>query len=125
MWRMCSACWISKATRARANAHAHAFGHARARARARTHTNTQKCVIFTAFPRQQWFCERVSVLTLNLHCLSCLSLHWQSEPYARLTTFRPFVSISRRRLWNLHDTVNCTETSNILHVAACQDVCWQ
>jgi hypothetical protein len=28
-------------------------------------------VIFIAFARQQWLCERASMLRLYLHCLSC------------------------------------------------------
>ena len=42
IWRIRVACWISKATRA--------------------HTHTENYIIPIAFPRQQWFRERSSVL---------------------------------------------------------------
>ena len=47
--RMCFAWWISKATD--------------------THS---EYVIIIAFPRQQWLRERASVVSLYVHCLSCL-----------------------------------------------------
>ena len=46
IWRMCVACWVSKATRAPSH----------------THIHTQKYLILIAFPQQQWYCESVSVL---------------------------------------------------------------
>ena len=49
LWRMRIACRIAKATN--------------------THS---EYVIIIAFPLQQWLHERASVLTLYLHCLSCL-----------------------------------------------------
>ena len=76
---MCFACWISQATRTHAHAQANADTrtHIYARARVRTHgstsarTHTDKYVIITAIPRQQWFRERASTLRLHIHCLSC------------------------------------------------------
>ena len=63
IWRRV-AFWIIKATRAQAQArsqHSHPPPHPHTRtSRARARTN--KCVIFIAFPRQQHFCERTSVL---------------------------------------------------------------
>jgi hypothetical protein len=53
--RMRFACWITKATH--------------------THTHTEY-VILTAFARQQWLRERVSMLRLFVHCLSCC-FFWQ------------------------------------------------
>jgi len=50
IWRMRIACWILKVT----NTH-------------------PECVILTAFPLQQWVDERAWMLTLYVHCLSCLS----------------------------------------------------
>jgi hypothetical protein len=56
------ACWVGKATLTRAR--------------------TQKYVIIFAFPRQQWFRERGSVLRyIYVHCLSCsLSLVHKDLP---------------------------------------------
>jgi hypothetical protein len=48
VWRMRIAHWKTKATN--------------------THTES---VILTALPRQQWLCERASVLRCTLQCLSC------------------------------------------------------
>jgi hypothetical protein len=56
IWRRV-ACWISKVTRAQTRQR-----RASTRAHARTHTHTQKYVILIAFPRQQWFHERASIL---------------------------------------------------------------
>jgi hypothetical protein len=53
IWR-CVECWISKATRAQA--------HARIRAPTTTHTRTQIYIILIAFPWQQRFRERASLL---------------------------------------------------------------
>ena len=58
LWRVRFACWISKATRA----HAHASGHPSTHTHANARAHTQKYVIFIAFPRQQWFHERASML---------------------------------------------------------------
>ena len=40
-----------------------------------------KYLIFIAFPRQQWFHERASMLRLYLHCLSCHVVSVVLEPY--------------------------------------------
>ena len=48
IWRMRIACWLPKATN--------------------THSRS---VILIAFPQQQWLKERVSMLRLYVHCLSC------------------------------------------------------
>jgi hypothetical protein len=56
IWRMCIAHWISKVTRAHEHAFAHAPGYPH------NHARTQECIILIAFPRQQWFHERASVL---------------------------------------------------------------
>jgi hypothetical protein len=62
IWRRLT-CWIRKATRAQS--HAIAFSsiltHTHTHTLARTHKHTQKYVRLTAFPRQQWFRERISV----------------------------------------------------------------
>jgi hypothetical protein len=50
VWRVRVACWISKATSAHAHASAHPHTHARAHS------------FLISFPRQQWVCERASVL---------------------------------------------------------------
>ena len=55
IWRR-FACWISKSTRAQAHASACVPTHKSAR------THTQQYVILIAFPRQQWFRERTSML---------------------------------------------------------------
>ena len=69
IWRRV-ACWTSRATRAQA--------YARAREptpkRARAHTHTQKYIILLAFPRQQWFRKRASILRYAyIACLVCIS----------------------------------------------------
>jgi hypothetical protein len=58
IWR-CVACWVSKVTRVRAYAHAPA-----------PPPHTHKYVILTAFPLQQCFRERASVLRYNT-CIAC------------------------------------------------------
>jgi hypothetical protein len=61
IWR-CVVCLISKATLSQA--------HVRFRAPTRPHkTHTHQYVILIAFPLQQWFGERASMLHLYLHCL--------------------------------------------------------
>jgi len=50
--RVCFACWITKAT----NAHS-------------------EYAILIAFPRQQWLCERASMLRLCVPCLSRSEIH--------------------------------------------------
>ena len=77
IWRRIT-CWISKATRAEAhasahaptptNTHAHAHAHA---ANAHTETCNTSCL-----PRQQWFRERVSMLTWYVDCLFCVKNIW-------------------------------------------------
>ena len=52
IWRMCIACWISKAIRTQSHSHAHAP----------THAHTQKYISLPVFPQQQWFRERASLL---------------------------------------------------------------
>ena len=68
--RMRFAFWVSKATCAHAHAHVHALAHplTHALAHARTHTHTEKYVIVTAFPWQQWFPKLVRI-TLYVHCV--------------------------------------------------------
>ena len=56
--RMHFACWITK------NTHTHPHS---------------KYVILIAFPRQQWLCERASILRSHVYCLSCLSHHTHSS----------------------------------------------
>jgi hypothetical protein len=64
IWRRV-ACWLSKATRSQAHAHApaptssHALAHTRALV---THIHTHTYVLLTAFPWQQWFRKRSSIL---------------------------------------------------------------
>ena len=65
IWRRV-ACWISKATLAQAHARSSAPTHARMH----THAPTQKHVRLIAFPRQQWFRERASVLRYTY--IACL-----------------------------------------------------
>ena len=64
IWRMRVACWIGKDTRTQAHACAHAPTptHMHALTRTHTRTHTEKCAILFAFPWQQWFRERASVL---------------------------------------------------------------
>jgi hypothetical protein len=65
--------WISKGTRALAHAHGNAprKTYARKQARVHAHASTrvraQKCVILTAFPRQQWFSELATSVQVNGH----------------------------------------------------------
>jgi hypothetical protein len=49
IWRMRIACWITKAT-----------------------NTSSEYVIIIAFTLQQWLRERVSMLRLHVHCLSCI-----------------------------------------------------
>ena len=49
IWRMRIALWITKAT-----------------------NTSSEYVILTAFPLQQWLKERISLLHLHVHCLSCI-----------------------------------------------------
>ena len=67
IWRLRMAYWISKTRRAQAHARARAHPpahhtHTRTRTHASILPHTQKYVIFIAFPRQQWLCERASIL---------------------------------------------------------------
>jgi hypothetical protein len=55
-WRTRFSCWISKTT------YAHAYAHTPTLQGTHPHTHTQKCVIFSAFPRQQWFRKSASML---------------------------------------------------------------
>jgi hypothetical protein len=57
---MCFACWINMATHTQAHTHAPMPTHIVRIAL--THAHIDKYAIVIAFPRQQWFCERVSVL---------------------------------------------------------------
>jgi len=51
IWRMRIACWIPTATNTHTQTHTH------------THTHTHSgCIIFTAFPLQQWLHECASML---------------------------------------------------------------
>jgi hypothetical protein len=59
-------CWISKATRARAYARARAPTQAYTSTRSPTHARTQKYVILFAFPLQQWFRKRTSLLRCTM-----------------------------------------------------------
>ena len=56
VWRMRYAFWICRSARA----HAHSRTHVPIRAY--THTQAEKYLIPFAFPRQQWFLERASIL---------------------------------------------------------------
>ena len=63
--------------------HTHALTHPHARAHARARTHTQKCVILIAFPLQQWFHERASVLRYAyIACLVC-NLIYQTTVQSR------------------------------------------
>jgi hypothetical protein len=68
IWRIRVACWIIKAICTYAQAHAHASGYPHARTR--KHANTDQHVILSAFPQQQWFRERASLL--RYACIACL-----------------------------------------------------
>ena len=70
------ACWISKAIRTQA--HPHTLRLQQARTHASTDTGAHREVYNTAFPRRQWFCERVSVLTLYVNWLSCLTFLYKA-----------------------------------------------
>jgi hypothetical protein len=72
IWRMCIACWITKATD--------------------THT---EYVILISFPLQQWLHECASLLRLYIHCPSCYN--WDRVSTARygLNTPNPKHSPSR------------------------------
>jgi hypothetical protein len=54
-------------------------------------------VIFIAFPPQQWFCKRPSLLCLYLHCLSC-----SFDSHNRHTCLRKWTVFSLRYELNLH-----------------------
>ena len=64
--RLRVACWIGKATRT--HPYTHREKQASKHAHARTHTH--QYVILIAFPRQQWFRERASVLRYT--CTACI-----------------------------------------------------
>ena len=48
-------------------------------ARTRKHAHTNQYVILIAFPQQQWFRERASVLRLYIHCLYCLLISYVTK----------------------------------------------
>jgi hypothetical protein len=60
-WRIRVSCWISKAICTYEQAHAHAPGYPM-HARTRKHAHTDQYIIIIAFPQQQWFRERTSML---------------------------------------------------------------
>ena len=60
MWRMRVPCLINEAIRAQAHAHLPTKPHTYTRTYART--RTKKYVILIGFLRQEWFCERASLL---------------------------------------------------------------
>ena len=61
IWRR-AACRISTATRAETYARARAHTHTYTHTHTHTHTRAQKYVTLIAFPQQQWFGERTSLL---------------------------------------------------------------
>jgi len=64
--------------------HAHCmldiWGYIHAWTRTHTHSHSE-CVILIAFPRQQWLCERPSMLHLYLYCVSPSSLRTPAFHY--------------------------------------------
>ena len=86
IWRLRVSCWISKATRAQACAralaptttyppkrtHAHKLMPSPAHACTHTHTHTEICnaYCFSTATVVSWTCL---IVTLSVHCLSCLS----------------------------------------------------
>ena len=76
IWRMRDVCHISKPTRAQSHARANAPTPTCTYARTRMHlpTNTQKYVLLIAFPRQQRFRERASMLRYTY--IACLVGLW-------------------------------------------------
>jgi hypothetical protein len=87
IWRMCFACWITKATD--------------------THS---KHVIFIAFPRQQWLRERASELRLYEHCSYC----WMSDVVKQLQRNRILVTLSFMYTTRLGNIVNLNLWMNML-----------
>ena len=90
--------WIIKATRAQA--HARTLTHPRVQ----KHTHRQKYVKLIAFPRQQWFRERASVLSYTyIASLSCLyRLDLGSTQHAdHMARFMASQS-SSSNLWNFY-----------------------
>ena len=75
-------CWISRATREQAHTpsrtptptHAHTHMLAVTCTRARTYTHTDQYIILIAFPQQQWFRERASLLRYTY--ITCLVKVW-------------------------------------------------
>ena len=63
IWRMRSACWITKATHTKPHTHTH------------THTHTQNLLFSTATMVAR---TRLSV-TFHVHCLYCLFCNWHME----------------------------------------------
>jgi hypothetical protein len=65
IWRIRIKCWISKATRTQAHVQAHAPCHTSplslslslTHTHTHTHTHSGKCLILTAFVRQQWLAK--------------------------------------------------------------------
>jgi hypothetical protein len=69
MWRRV-ACWISKAKRSHAHARARASTHTQTHTLSLSHTQTHKYIIIIAFPLQQLFRERASMLRYtHIACL--------------------------------------------------------
>ena len=74
IWRIRVAWWISKAIST--YAHAHARVPTCTHARTRRHADTDQYVIRIAFPQQQWFRKRTSLLRYTyIACLSCIFLY--------------------------------------------------
>jgi len=70
----------------------------------RLHTHSDY-VILTDFPRQQWLCERASMLRLYVHCLPYIDYH-QFKPgtFLVLSNKTPFVAFERVPSWSLFRT---------------------
>jgi hypothetical protein len=102
------------------NAHAPGYPHARTHARTRKHAHTDQYVILTAFPRQQLFRERASVLRYST--LSVLLIYTLlRKKTCSITTFYPFVCAthlkiySDRRIFVIH-CVNVVVLYTISHL---------
>jgi integrase len=112
IWRMRVACWISKATCTRPHAWVHT--HGRTHALASTHTPLSN----TAFPQQQWFHERTSVVrytyiaclvlrevrTKYLFVRNCL-VQAQTSPRFHYSDMRSLYPVIRRHFYAVHSDV--------------------
>jgi hypothetical protein len=119
-WRIRVTCWINKPTCTYAHAHAHVhapgYPHARTHAQACTH----RPICNTAFPLQQWFRERASLLRYTyIACLVTFSMRLPPDTAIRDCTRNLFDCA----LWTLFSDGLCNV--EIHHNEVINQRCWQ